>query len=75
MYARKYDEEFEEYLPLFVTDIWTLLTSTGNDMKYDGVSDHVCFSFFRIDKSLLFYILACEQRDPVFSSGCWKRSE
>jgi exportin-2 (importin alpha re-exporter) len=37
MYARKYDEEFEEWLPTFVTDIWTLLVSTGSQPKYDMV--------------------------------------
>lgn len=35
MYARKYDEEFETYLPIFVTDIWSLLVTTGQGVKYD----------------------------------------
>ncbi|OXA64637.1 Exportin-2 [Folsomia candida] len=35
MYARKYDEEFEEFLPIFVTDIWGLLVTTGAQTKYD----------------------------------------
>lgn len=37
LYAQKYDEEFQPYLPGFVTDIWTLLTSTGQQPKYDSV--------------------------------------
>ncbi|XP_063217026.1 exportin-2 [Bacillus rossius redtenbacheri] len=35
MYAHKYDEEFQPFLPGFVTDIWNLLTSTGQQPKYD----------------------------------------
>ncbi|CAL8069631.1 unnamed protein product [Orchesella dallaii] len=35
MYAQKYDEEFQEMLPQFVTAVWNLLTSTGNQSKYD----------------------------------------
>jgi len=35
LYAQKYDEEFQPFLPGFVTDIWNLLTSTGLQLKYD----------------------------------------
>ncbi|KAF2896616.1 hypothetical protein ILUMI_09559 [Ignelater luminosus] len=35
LYAQKYDEEFQPYLPQFVTDIWSLLVSTGMQPKYD----------------------------------------
>lgn len=35
LYASKYDEEFQPYLPQFVTDIWSLLVSTGLQTKYD----------------------------------------
>lgn len=35
LYASKYDEEFQSYLPQFVTDIWNLLISTGTQPKYD----------------------------------------
>ncbi|GLV36439.1 Chromosome segregation 1 [Carabus blaptoides fortunei] len=35
LYASKYDEEFQPYLPQFVTDIWNLLVSTGLQPKYD----------------------------------------
>ncbi|XP_044745803.1 exportin-2 [Coccinella septempunctata] len=35
LYAQKYDEEFKPYLPMFVTDVWNLLISTGLEPKYD----------------------------------------
>ncbi|CAH1774646.1 unnamed protein product [Owenia fusiformis] len=35
LYAQKYDEEFSAHLPTFVTDIWNLLVSTGQQVKYD----------------------------------------
>ncbi|RDD37617.1 Exportin-2 [Trichoplax sp. H2] len=35
LYAQKYDEEFQSYLPAFVTAVWTLLTNTGMLAKYD----------------------------------------
>jgi len=35
MYAQKYDEEFSNYLPNFVTAIWNLLVTTGQQVKYD----------------------------------------
>lgn len=38
LYAQQYDEEFRNYLPDFVTDIWNLLVSTGIQPKYDMVS-------------------------------------
>lgn len=38
LYAQKYDEEFSEYLPEFVTAVWSLLTTTGQEVKYDLVS-------------------------------------
>lgn len=38
LYAEKYDEEFEPFLPNFVTEVWSLLVSTGPEPKYD----HVC---------------------------------
>lgn len=38
LYAQKYDEEFQPYLPRFVTAIWNLLVSTGQEVKYDLVS-------------------------------------
>nr|CAD7445904.1 unnamed protein product [Timema bartmani] len=38
LYAQKYDEEFQPYLPNFVTAAWNLLISTGKQSKYDLVS-------------------------------------
>lgn len=35
LYAQKYDEEFQSYLPGFVTAVWHLLTTTGPQPKYD----------------------------------------
>ncbi|XP_063967955.1 exportin-2-like [Lytechinus pictus] len=35
LYAQKYDEEFQEYLPNFVHAIWNLLVTTGSQVKYD----------------------------------------
>ncbi|XP_073436622.1 exportin-2 [Dendrobates tinctorius] len=35
LYAQKYDEEFQAYLPRFVTAIWNLLVTTGQEVKYD----------------------------------------
>ncbi|XP_032826379.1 exportin-2 [Petromyzon marinus] len=35
LYAQKYDEEFQPYLPQFVTAIWNLLITTGPGVKYD----------------------------------------
>ncbi|KAK6166863.1 hypothetical protein SNE40_023474 [Patella caerulea] len=35
LYAQKYDEEFSAHLPNFVTSTWNLLTSTGQEVKYD----------------------------------------
>lgn len=35
LYAQKYDEEFQKFLPDFVTAVWHLLTNTGKQVKYD----------------------------------------
>ncbi|RLU15268.1 hypothetical protein DMN91_012262 [Ooceraea biroi] len=37
LYAQKYNEEFQGILPEFVTAIWNLLTSTGQQSKYDAL--------------------------------------
>lgn len=37
LYAQKYDEEFQPYLPQFVQVVWSLLVSTGLQPKYDLV--------------------------------------
>lgn len=38
LYAQKYDEEFSSHLQGFVTAIWGLLVTTGQEVKYDLVS-------------------------------------
>lgn len=35
LYAQKYDEEFSSHLQAFVTAIWELLVTTGQEVKYD----------------------------------------
>lgn len=35
MYAEKYNEEFEPYLPGFIQQVWNLLGSVNSDVKYD----------------------------------------
>ncbi|GBN11501.1 Exportin-2 [Araneus ventricosus] len=35
LYAQKYAEEFAEFLPGFVTAVWSLLTTVGQQVKYD----------------------------------------
>jgi exportin-2 (importin alpha re-exporter) len=37
LYAQKYDEEFQPYLPQFATDVCSLLVETGLEPKYDLV--------------------------------------
>lgn len=43
LYAQKYDEEFQPYLPRFVTAIWNLLVSTGQEVKYDLVRKPILY--------------------------------
>lgn len=35
LYASKYSEEFQTYLPQFVENVWLLLKTTGPQVKYD----------------------------------------
>lgn len=37
LYASKYDEEFPQFLPQFVTAVWNLLVTTGKEPKYDSL--------------------------------------
>lgn len=37
LYAHKYDEEFQTYLPQFVTAVWNLLTSNVQKPKFDAL--------------------------------------
>lgn len=55
LYAQKYDEEFQPYLPRFVTAIWNLLVTTGQEVKYDLVSALKCMF---ADVILLFVVLS-----------------
>jgi exportin-2 (importin alpha re-exporter) len=38
LYAQKYNEEFQPYLPQFVTSVWNLLVTIDQGSKYDMVS-------------------------------------
>jgi exportin-2 (importin alpha re-exporter) len=70
MYARKYDEEFEDFLPLFVTAIWTLLTSTGNQMKFDMlVSNSIQFLALVAEKDRNKHLF---ENEETMSSICQK---
>lgn len=37
LYAQKYDEEFQTYVPKFLEAIWKLLNTTGQQAKYDAL--------------------------------------
>lgn len=52
LYAQKYDEEFQPYLPQFVTDVWNLLVTTGLQPKYDLV-------MFVISLNLILLLISC----------------
>lgn len=57
LYAQKYDEEFQPYLPEFVKAVWDLLTSTGLQPKYDAVSNvQLIFQNFSTRKCELRYM-------------------
>eukprot|EP00112_Aurelia_sp_Birch-Aquarium-sp1_P013550 Seg2879.1 transcript_id=Seg2879.1/GoldUCD/mRNA.D3Y31 product=Exportin-2 protein_id=Seg2879.1/GoldUCD/D3Y31 len=51
MYAQKYDEEFQPYLPDFVKAVWTLLISTDNAVKHDLL----------VSNAILFLASVCER--------------
>ncbi|KAK3928644.1 Exportin-2 [Frankliniella fusca] len=70
LYAQKYDEEFQPYLPTFVTDVWNLLTSTSHLAKYDSlVSNSLQFLATVADRSHYRHLF----EDPtVLSSICEK---
>jgi exportin-2 (importin alpha re-exporter) len=51
LYAQKYDEEFQPYLPQFVEAVWNLLTTTGTDAKYDLL----------VSNAILFLASVCER--------------
>ncbi|KAJ1519390.1 hypothetical protein ONE63_004682 [Megalurothrips usitatus] len=70
LYAQKYDEEFQSYLPTFVTAVWNLLTSTSQLAKYDSlVSNSLQFLATVADRSHYRHLF----EDPaVLSSICEK---
>lgn len=37
LYAKKYDEDFETFQERFAGIVWTLLTTTGTDVRFDAV--------------------------------------
>jgi len=51
LYAQKYDEEFQPFLPDFVKAVWTLLTSTANTVKHDLL----------VSNAILFLASVCER--------------
>lgn len=59
LYAQKYDEEFQQFLPQFVTDVWGLLVNTSLEPKYDLV--RIGFPQFKqkyVFKLLLFQLVS-----------------
>ncbi|XP_046386713.1 exportin-2 [Ischnura elegans] len=70
LYAQKYDEEFQPFLPQMVTDVWNLLVTTGSQPKYDVL----------VSNALQFLVSVAERahysklfEDPnVLSSICEK---
>lgn len=56
LYAQKYDEEFSPHLPGFVKAIWSLLVSTGQQVKYDLVSTSNILS----ERERVFFPCACK---------------
>ncbi|XP_001606668.1 exportin-2 [Nasonia vitripennis] len=68
LYAQKYDEEFQPYMDQFVKAIWNLLTSTGQQPKYDAlVSNALTFLATVADRSQYKHIF----EDPTtLSSIC-----
>lgn len=63
LYAQKYDEEFQPYLPQFVEAVWDLLTSTGLQPKYDAVSNvrlscrNLCVSVARLKYICIYWFI------------------
>ncbi|PSN33093.1 Exportin-2 [Blattella germanica] len=70
LYAQKYDEEFQPYLPSFVTSVWNLLVTTGLEPKYDMlVSNALQFLATVADRSHYRYLF---EDVNVLSSICEK---
>ncbi|XP_015114350.1 exportin-2 [Diachasma alloeum] len=58
LYAQKYNEEFQNYVPKFLEAIWALLNSTGQQPKYDAL----------VSNSLQFLVTVADrdQYRPLF---------
>lgn len=70
MYASKYDEEFGPYMTRFVTDVWELLCTTGNQTKYDAlVSNALQFLSTVADRNHYRHLF---EDQTVLSSICEK---
>ncbi|XP_035207759.1 exportin-2-like [Stegodyphus dumicola] len=70
LYAQKYDEEFADYLPNFVTAVWSLLTTTGQQIKYDLlVSNAIHFLSSVAERSNYKHLF---EASDVLSSICEK---
>ncbi|XP_069676561.1 exportin-2 [Periplaneta americana] len=70
LYAQKYDEEFQPYLPQFVTSVWNLLVTTGIQPKYDSlVSNALQFLATVADRAHYRYLF---EDVNVLSSICEK---
>lgn len=67
LYAQKYDEEFQNYLPQFVTDVWNLLVSTNLQPKYDLV---VNFLYVLNAAVKLFFFIVGFQCTTIFIYSC-----
>ncbi|CAH0391298.1 unnamed protein product [Bemisia tabaci] len=70
LYAQKYDEEFQSYLPDFVKAVWNLLVTTGQQPKYDTlVSNALQFLATVANRSQYQHLF---QDENVLSSICEK---
>lgn len=76
LYAQKYDEEFQPYLPRFVTAIWNLLVSTGQEVKYDLVRPDLSlyilgFHLYSTNKTVVCFVFVAARKQcySVLSFG------
>ena len=79
LYAQKYDEEFSPHLPSFVTAVWNLLVSTGQQVKYDLViiqsfpvfRHHIALekALFFSTKTLIFFLFLDENIHVCFGKS------
>lgn len=60
LYIEKYEEEFANFLPVFVQDVWTLLAKTGNQPKYDRLVNSMILFLTSVAKSIHHTLFAAE---------------